>query len=49
MALSDEEIQELLAYLKKEEDSVYIELNANCYLSLYLSEENVVLMDIRSR
>lgn len=48
-ALSDEEIQELLAYLKKEEDSVYIELNANCYLSLYLSEENVVLMDIRSR
>ena len=48
-ALSDEEIQELLAYLKKEEDSVYIELNANCYLGLYLSEENVVLMDIRSR
>ena len=48
-ALSDKEIQELLGYLKGEKDSVYIELNANCYLSLYLSEKNVVLMDIRSR
>ena len=47
--LSGEEIQELLGYLKKEQDSVYIELNANCNLSLYLSEENVILMNIRSR
>lgn len=47
--LSEKEIQELFAYLKNKEDSVYIELNANCYLSLYLSEENVVLMHIRSR
>lgn len=47
--LSEKEIQELFAYLKNKEDSVYIELNANCYLSLYLSEENVVVMDIRSR
>ena len=49
VGLSEKEIQELFAYLKNEEDSVYIELNANCYLSLYLSEENVVVMDIRSR
>ena len=49
VGLSEKEIQELFSYLKNEEDSVYIELNANCYLSLYLSEENVVVMDIRSR
>ena len=47
--LSNEEIKELSGYLKAEEDSVYIILNANCNLSLYLSEDNVVLADISAR
>lgn len=47
--LSNEEIKELSGYLKAEEDSVYISLNANCNLSLYLSEDNVVLADISAR